>query len=89
MDGMSGVVGVALNDRVVDNHIVGLRRKIEPEPDAPRRTCSPEIHGHRGHGRDARLRRRSPHAWYPIAVNSAATAVMAASCRCRCRACAS
>ena len=28
--------GVALNDRVVDNHIVSLRRKLEPEPARPR-----------------------------------------------------
>ena len=28
--------GVALNDRVVDNHIVSLRRKLEPEPTHPR-----------------------------------------------------
>jgi DNA-binding response OmpR family regulator len=28
--------GVALNDRVVDNHIVSLRRKIEPDPVHPR-----------------------------------------------------
>ena len=28
--------GVALNDRVVDNHIVSLRRKIEPDPARPR-----------------------------------------------------
>ena len=28
--------GVALNDRVVDNHIVSLRRKIEPDPGHPR-----------------------------------------------------
>ncbi len=27
---------VALNDRVVDNHIVSLRRKLEPEPASPR-----------------------------------------------------
>jgi DNA-binding response OmpR family regulator len=27
---------VALNDRVVDNHIVSLRRKLEPEPARPR-----------------------------------------------------
>lgn len=27
---------VSLNDRVVDNHIVSLRRKIEPEPGRPR-----------------------------------------------------
>ena len=27
---------VALNDRVVDNHIVSLRRKIEPDPARPR-----------------------------------------------------
>jgi two-component system alkaline phosphatase synthesis response regulator PhoP len=28
--------GVSLNDRVVDNHIVSLRRKIEPDPARPR-----------------------------------------------------
>jgi two-component system alkaline phosphatase synthesis response regulator PhoP len=28
--------GVTLNDRVVDNHIVALRRKIEPDPAHPR-----------------------------------------------------
>jgi DNA-binding response OmpR family regulator len=28
--------GVALNERVVDNHIVALRRKIEPDPVRPR-----------------------------------------------------
>lgn len=28
--------GVSLNDRVVDNHIVSLRRKLEPEPARPR-----------------------------------------------------
>jgi DNA-binding response OmpR family regulator len=27
---------VALNDRVVDNHIVALRRKLEPDPAQPR-----------------------------------------------------
>jgi two-component system alkaline phosphatase synthesis response regulator PhoP len=27
---------VSLNDRVVDNHIVGLRRKLEPDPSSPR-----------------------------------------------------
>ncbi len=27
--------GTFVNPRAVDNHIVGLRRKIEPEPDAP------------------------------------------------------
>ncbi|MBI3491413.1 MAG: response regulator transcription factor, partial [Acidobacteria bacterium] len=27
---------VTLNDRVVDNHIVSLRRKIEPDPARPR-----------------------------------------------------
>jgi DNA-binding response OmpR family regulator len=27
---------VALNDRVVDNHIVALRRKLEPDPSCPR-----------------------------------------------------
>ena len=26
---------VSLNDRVVDNHIVGLRRKLEPDPARP------------------------------------------------------
>jgi DNA-binding response OmpR family regulator len=29
-------VDVSLNDRVVDNHIVSLRRKLEPEPSRPR-----------------------------------------------------
>jgi DNA-binding response OmpR family regulator len=28
--------GVSLNDRVVDNHIVSLRRKLEPDPAVPR-----------------------------------------------------
>jgi DNA-binding response OmpR family regulator len=28
--------GVSLNDRVVDNHIVALRRKLEPDPAKPR-----------------------------------------------------
>jgi DNA-binding response OmpR family regulator len=28
--------GVSLNDRVVDNHIVNLRRKLEPDPAQPR-----------------------------------------------------
>jgi DNA-binding response OmpR family regulator len=28
--------GMALNDRVVDNHIVSLRRKLEPDPAHPR-----------------------------------------------------
>ena len=28
--------GVTLNDRVVDNHIVALRRKLEPDPAKPR-----------------------------------------------------
>jgi DNA-binding response OmpR family regulator len=28
--------GVSLNDRVVDNHIVALRRKLEPDPASPR-----------------------------------------------------
>jgi DNA-binding response OmpR family regulator len=28
--------GVSLNDRVVDNHIVGLRKKLEPDPAQPR-----------------------------------------------------
>lgn len=27
--------GVALNDRAVDNHIVSLRRKLEPDPSKP------------------------------------------------------
>ena len=27
---------ISLNDRVVDNHIVGLRRKLEPDPEVPR-----------------------------------------------------
>jgi len=28
--------GMALHDRVVDNHIVSLRRKLEPDPVPPR-----------------------------------------------------
>jgi two-component system alkaline phosphatase synthesis response regulator PhoP len=28
--------GISLNDRVVDNHIVSLRRKLEPDPTRPR-----------------------------------------------------
>ena len=28
--------GISLNDRVVDNHIVALRRKLEPDPARPR-----------------------------------------------------
>ena len=31
-----GVPDVALNDRVVDNHIVALRKKIEVDPARPR-----------------------------------------------------
>ena len=31
---------ISLNDRVVDNHIVGLRRKLEPDPAAPRHFLS-------------------------------------------------
>jgi len=27
---------VSLNDRVVDNHLVSLRKKLEPNPSAPR-----------------------------------------------------
>jgi two-component system alkaline phosphatase synthesis response regulator PhoP len=27
---------ISLNDRVVDNHIIGLRRKLEPNPSVPR-----------------------------------------------------
>jgi two-component system alkaline phosphatase synthesis response regulator PhoP len=27
---------ISLNDRVVDNHIVGLRRKLEPDPTSPK-----------------------------------------------------
>jgi DNA-binding response OmpR family regulator len=28
--------GIALSDRVIDNHIVSVRRKLEPAPSAPR-----------------------------------------------------
>jgi DNA-binding response OmpR family regulator len=28
--------GIAINDRVIDNHIVSLRRKLEPNPSEPR-----------------------------------------------------
>jgi DNA-binding response OmpR family regulator len=28
--------GIAINDRVIDNHIVSLRRKLEPDPAEPR-----------------------------------------------------
>jgi two-component system alkaline phosphatase synthesis response regulator PhoP len=28
--------GIAVTDRVIDNHIVSLRKKIEDEPTAPR-----------------------------------------------------
>ena len=28
--------GIAISDRVIDNHIVSLRRKLEPEPSQPR-----------------------------------------------------
>ena len=37
--------GVSLNDRVVDNHIVGLRRKIEPDPAHPRFLLQHPRHG--------------------------------------------
>ena len=28
--------GIAISDRVIDNHIVSLRRKLEPDPSEPR-----------------------------------------------------
>ena len=28
--------GISLNDRVVDNHIIALRRKLEDDPTSPR-----------------------------------------------------
>ena len=42
--------GTFVNPRVVDNHIVGLRRKIEPEPDAPRHLVNVRGMGYRFDG---------------------------------------
>jgi DNA-binding response OmpR family regulator len=39
--------GLVLSDRAVDNHIVGLRRKIEPEPAEPRHLVSVRGLGYR------------------------------------------
>jgi DNA-binding response OmpR family regulator len=42
--------GIAVTDRVIDNHIVGLRRKIEDEPGAPRYLISVRGVGYRFDG---------------------------------------
>jgi DNA-binding response OmpR family regulator len=42
--------GTFLTDRVVDNHIVSLRRKIEPEPAKPRYVVSVRGVGYRFDG---------------------------------------
>lgn len=39
--------GIAITDRVIDNHIVSLRRKIEDEPSAPRYLISVRGAGYR------------------------------------------
>jgi DNA-binding response OmpR family regulator len=39
--------GMVLSDRAVDNHIVSLRRKIEPEPAEPRHLVSVRGLGYR------------------------------------------
>ncbi len=39
--------GVAISDRVVDNHVMNLRRKLEPEPAAPRYLLSARGLGYR------------------------------------------
>ena len=42
--------GIAVTDRVIDNHIVSLRRKIEDEPSAPRYLISVRGAGYRFDG---------------------------------------
>jgi DNA-binding response OmpR family regulator len=42
--------GTFLTDRVVDNHIVALRKKIEPEPSEPRFLISVRGMGYRFDG---------------------------------------
>jgi DNA-binding response OmpR family regulator len=42
--------GTSVNDRAVDGHIVSLRRKIEPEPSAPRLIVSARGLGYRFEG---------------------------------------
>jgi len=39
--------GISLNDRVVDNHIVSLRRKVEADPAAPRHLLNIRGRGYR------------------------------------------
>ena len=42
--------GTFLTDRVVDNHVVALRKKIEPEPSVPRFLISVRGMGYRFDG---------------------------------------
>jgi two-component system alkaline phosphatase synthesis response regulator PhoP len=42
--------GFAVTDRVVDNHVMTLRRKIEPDPDAPRYVLNVRGLGYRFEG---------------------------------------
>jgi len=39
-----------VTDRVVDNHVVTLRKKVEPEPSEPRYIVSVRGMGYRFHG---------------------------------------
>jgi DNA-binding response OmpR family regulator len=43
-------LGTHVTDRVVDNHIVALRRKIEPDPAEPRYLASVRGMGYRFDG---------------------------------------
>jgi len=42
--------GTFVTDRVVDNHVVTLRKKVEPEPSAPRYIVSVRGMGYRFDG---------------------------------------
>jgi len=42
--------GTFVTDRVVDNHVVTLRKKVEPEPSAPRYIVSVRGLGYRFDG---------------------------------------
>jgi two-component system response regulator RegX3 len=39
--------GIAVTDRVIDNHVVSLRKKIEDDPSAPRHLISVRGLGYR------------------------------------------